>query len=386
MFRQNVRYAEAPRRPTRIGLNILFLIPGNVGGTEIYTLKLLQSLSDVDSFNAYYVYRTRETGQAVVPNAPNFYDRPQNVRATSRTTRLLFEQSLFLIAIARDRLDVLLNLGFTAPLFAWMPMATVFYDLQYKHFAHMWKKIDLIVARIMFPACAHRSKKIIAMSKSVRADLEKFYPWSSDRIILVPHGSDPDFVRVRERRMTEPLSRQKFILAVSSLMPHKNYEHLFLAFARFRRSHPDYTLTVVGFKGLDAKRLRELRAKFDLADAVTFTGWIPREELLTLFVRARAFVYASNFERFGILVLEALTAGLPCAVSNISPIVEIAADAVRYFDPGMIEDIANALGDVVDDHALRAKLSQEGPRRAELFASTNTLDHLVTTLTSLARH
>lgn len=372
-------------RPKCIGLNILFLIPGNVGGTEIYTRKLLQALADIDSVNAYYVYRNRETEGAVVPKAPNFHDRPQNVRATSRPARLLFEQSLFLIAIARDRLDVLFNLGFTAPLFAWMPMATVFYDLQYKHFPHMWKKLDLIVARLLFPACARRSTKLVAMSETVRADLEKFYPWSSSRIVLVPHGSDPDFVRVRERRASEPPSEQKFILTVSSLMPHKNYENLFLAFARFRSSHPDFTLVVAGFKGLDALRLEELRTKFQLDDAVTFTGWIPREELLTLFVRADAFVYASNFEGFGIPVLEALTAGVPSAVSNIAPIIEIAADAVRYFDPSTIDDIANAIGEVVDNHELRANLSREGPRRAEQFASRNTLDHLVTTLTSLAR-
>ena len=201
----------------------------------------------------------------------------------------------------------------------------------------------------------------------------------------MPHGSDPDFIRVRERRISEPPSTQPFILAVSSLMPHKNYEHLFLAFSKFRQTHPHYALKIAGFKGLDAQRLEQLRSTFDLEDAVTFTGWIPRDELLSLFASATAFVYASNFEGFGIPVLEALTAGIPSAVSNISPIVEVAADAARYFDPAQIDDIADALCDVVDNDALRAKLSRAGPLRAEFFSSKNTVEQLVATLTSLAR-
>ncbi len=81
---------------------------------------------------------------------------------------------------------------------------------------------------------------------------------------------------MRERRAIEPPFDQKFILIVSSLMPHENDEHFFLAFSRFRRSHTDYTLMIAGFTGLDAKRLGLLRTKFELDDAVTCTGWIPR--------------------------------------------------------------------------------------------------------------
>jgi glycosyltransferase involved in cell wall biosynthesis len=79
------------------------------------------------------------------------------------------------------------------------------------------------------------------------------------------------------------------------------------------------------------------------------TGWIPREELYRLFQDARAFVYPSSFEGFGIPVLEAMAAGIPVACSDIPPLREVAGDTVIYFDPGNDAAMASALRQVVDD-------------------------------------
>ena len=73
--------------------------------------------------------------------------------------------------------------------------------------------------------------------------------------------------------------------------------------------------------------LEGLREELGLADAVEFTGWIPRDELYDLYARAWAFVYPSTFEGFGLPVLEALAAGVPTACSHIEPLAGIAGDA-----------------------------------------------------------
>lgn len=370
-------------RPLHIGINVLFLIPGGVGGTEIYTRSLLQMLARVDSINHYYVFRNLETDRSIVPDGPNFHDRPQPVCAANRPARIAYEQTGFLIALALARIDVLLNCGFTAPLCAWMPMATVFYDLQYKHFATALRRIELFVSRALLPASARRSRKIVAMSEAVRSDLERFYPWSKTRIVLIPHGADADFVDVRRQRESAESSSRRFILSVSTLMVHKNFENLLAAFKTFRETHQTYDLVVVGLKGRDTGRLEQIRTRLGLDSAVNFTGWIPRAELLQLFVEASAFVYASRFEGFGIPVLEALTCGLPMACSQIDPIFEIAGEAARYFDPTDVGDISRALCEVIDDEALRVRLIREGPIRSQLFDWTANAKQLVDTFESI---
>src|ERR1051326_8573053 len=76
----------------RIGINALYLIPGGVGGTEIYLRSLLAGLAEIDSTNQYFVFTNRETGGSLAPKAPNFTSVPQAVRAAFRPGRILWEQ------------------------------------------------------------------------------------------------------------------------------------------------------------------------------------------------------------------------------------------------------------------------------------------------------
>jgi hypothetical protein len=74
---------------TRIGVNALYLIPGGVGGTEIYLRELLAALAAIDSTNEYLVFTNLETGSDLAPRQANFLWKPQAVRATFRSARIL---------------------------------------------------------------------------------------------------------------------------------------------------------------------------------------------------------------------------------------------------------------------------------------------------------
>src|SRR6476469_7081427 len=102
--------------PRRIGINALYLIPGGVGGTEIYLRGLLDALAGIDPINRYFIFTNRETGSDLVPKSANFACVQQPVRAASRPARILWEQTALPLAAVRLRLDVMFNPGFTAPL------------------------------------------------------------------------------------------------------------------------------------------------------------------------------------------------------------------------------------------------------------------------------
>src|SRR5438874_6092174 len=108
----------------RIGVNALYLIPGGVGGTEIYLRELLKALAEIDDVNEYFIFTNLEMGADLVPRQANFQWKPQAVRASFRPARILWEQILLPLEAARYRLDVLFNPGFTAPLFALCPLVT----------------------------------------------------------------------------------------------------------------------------------------------------------------------------------------------------------------------------------------------------------------------
>jgi glycosyltransferase involved in cell wall biosynthesis len=346
------------RTGVRIGINALYLIPGGVGGTEIYLRELLAALADLDQTNEYLVFTNLETQFDLVPKQANFHWKPQAVHARFRPARILWEQIVLPFEAARYRLDVLFNPGFTAPLSSPCRQVTVFHDLQHKRHPEYFRWFDLPFWQFLLWMAAHRSHRLIAVSEATRSDLLRFYSIPKERIAVVHHGVEPAFSRL-DRSHTE-----SYLLCVSTLHPHKNLPRLIRAYGRKKR---DFRLILAGLRGFHAEAIERLIEDLKLQDSVRITGWVPREELYSLYARARAFVYPSTFEGFGMPVLEAMAAGIPVACSDIPPLREVAADAALFFDPLNEDDIASGIERVMSDASLQERLTTAGRERARPF-------------------
>ncbi len=350
-----------------VGVNALYMIPGGVGGTEIYLRSLLTALAGIDRANRYVVFTNAETGPDLVPQQANFRQVRQHVRARVRPARILWEQTLLPIAAARHRIDVLLNPGFTSPILSPCPTVTVFHDLQHKRHPQHFRWFELPFWRLLLLAAVRHSTKLIAVSEATKSDLMRFYNVPSGNIRVIGHGVDPKMFGLANLRDASP----PYLLAVSTLHPHKNVDRLLHAFAEFHRARPSFRLVVAGLRGFHARHLESLRTSLDLGDAVRFTGWIPREELYDLFAHASAFIYPSTFEGFGMPVIEALAAGLPTACSNIEPLATLAGDAALQFDTMAIPAIYEALVRITSEDSLRRRLAAAGPLRAAAYTWEN---------------
>jgi glycosyltransferase involved in cell wall biosynthesis len=344
----------------RIGVNALYLIPGGVGGTEIYLRNLLRGLANIDSENQYVVFTNREADANLAPDRPNFVHAPQPVSASFRPGRILWEQLALPFAARKHRLNVLFNPGFTAPLLSGCPMVTVFHDLQHKRHPEYFRWFDLPFWNFFVWASARRSRGAIAVSVATHDDLRRYYNRSSE---VIHHGVEPEFLEISRRRAS-----RDYLLCVSTTHPHKNLQRLLRVHAQIKNA-PKLVLT--GVRGFAAEEIESLAG-----DSVEIKGWIPRELLYELYRGALGFVYPSTFEGFGMPVLEAMAAGVPVACSDIPPLREIARSTVHFFDPGNDREIRDALLLLAS-----AKISTEAAqRRAAQFswekAARATLDYL----------
>ena len=267
------------------------------------------------------------------------------------------------ILVAAHRLDVVFNPGFTAPLVCGCAQVTVFHDLQHKRHPEHFRRFDLPFWNFLLFWSAHLSRILIAVSAATSADLTRYYRVPAEKIRVVPEGVDENCFAIQRR--PEPM-----LLCVSTLHPHKNLERLLRAFAVFRRSRPECRLVIAGMRGFHSAQIERTAKELALGEAVEFTGWLPRQDLYDLYARAFAFVYPSEFEGFGLPVLEALAAGIPTVCSRIEPLSSLAAEAALQFDPTDETALAEALLRVVSDEPLRAQLARAGPERARLFSWT----------------
>ncbi len=322
----------------RIGVNALYLLPGGVGGTEIYLRALLEAMGEIArGTHEIVVFTNRETGADVAGDVTVL---PQSVSAANRIARIAYEQVVLPIQCSRHGIDVLFNPGFTAPMLAPCPQVTVFHDMQHKRHPEFFRWFDLPAWRALLFQSACCSGALVAVSEATKVDLLRYYPIDAGKVHVVQHG-------VEERLFGLARKPEPVLLYVSTLHPHKNHVRLVRVFAKFREGHSEWKLVLAGMRGFHAGAVEAEIAAQGLTESVRITGWIPRDELLSLYKRAGACIYPSTFEGFGMPVIESLAAGIPSACSDIEPLRSLVGETALLFDPldddAMLQALENLL-------------------------------------------
>src|SRR5581483_2385773 len=130
-----------------------------------------------------------------------------------------WEQTALAFLAGRMRLDVLLNPGFTAPLLAPCPQVTMFHDLQHVRHPEYFRWFDLPFWKLLLFGSAHISKALLAPSDATAKDVVRHYRLPETKVRVGRLGADALFYELAQRRKPE-----KFLLAVSTLHPHKNLD------------------------------------------------------------------------------------------------------------------------------------------------------------------
>jgi glycosyltransferase involved in cell wall biosynthesis len=169
------------------------------------------------------------------------------------------------------------------------------------------------------------------------------------------------------------------VLYVGNIKPHKNLERLIEAFALARAGGPDdLRLVVIGDEISKYPGLRQSVHRHRLDKHVRFFGFQPAATLVAFYRLARAFVFPSLYEGFGLPPLEAMANLTPVVTSNLSSMPEVVGDAAVLVDPYDSQSIADGIRRVVTDEGLRQQLIARGRLRVQQFswrtAAARTLD------------
>jgi glycosyltransferase involved in cell wall biosynthesis len=376
----------------RIGVNALFLIPGGVGGTEIYLRNLLAALARVDRRNHYLVFTNRETGDGLCPGAGNFECLPAPIPARIRPLRLLWEQTVLPFQTWRREVDVLFSPGFTSPLACRAAGVSVIHDLQHRKQPQNFGVLERRAWDLSVWISARRSRRIVTVSENSRRDIIEAYRINPDHVRVVRHGVEPAFFGLKEneeygagllRHAGVPECR--YLLAVSTVHPHKNWMRLLEAYEHLAAEGRTEHLVIVGLAG---KAWHEVQGRLNeerFRGRVHLLGWQPRPVLIALFRFAEALVFPSTFEGFGMPVAEALAAGIPVVCSDIAPLREIADGAAHFFEPNSSPALADALREMFCDRALREQYVARGLEKAIGFTWSRAAEQTLEVLLEAAR-
>ena len=349
-----------------IGLNLVFLVPGETGGMETAARAMLPVLAAAAPGTRFTAFVNREAAGEAWGDQIASVVLP--VSARNRVEWVRGEQQHLPGAARRAGCDLVHSLGSTAPARGSFKRVVTIHDVIYKRFPEAHGGVKAMGMRALVPLAARTSQRIIAVSNATRDDLVSLLHVKPGKIDVVPQAAVPPLVAPmpeRELRRRLNLGDRPLLLSASAKRRHKNLMLLLDAHVLLGDDRP--LLVLPGYATDHEAELRAHAVELGIAEDVRFLGWISGAELEGLYAVSTAFVFPSLYEGFGLPVLEAMQRGLPVACSDNSALAEVAGDAAVLFDPASADSVASAVRSLLRDDALADRLRNAGRTQAGRF-------------------
>ncbi len=354
-----------------VGLNLIYLVPGETGGMEVVARELLPELVRAAPGVDFTAFINREA--AAANDGPWGSVMPAvtvPVNASSRAQWVLGDQLLLPPLARRHGIQILHSLASIAP--AWGPYRRVVtvHDIIYARFPETHAGLRDLGMRVLVPAAVKSAHRITVDANSTKDDLVRMLGADAAKIDVVPLGlgAPRRHTPAPERGVRErlELGERQVILSLSAKRPHKNLAALIRALSRIDRARRPL-LVLPGYPTAHEQELRALAAAQGASEDVRFLHWISSEDLEGLWWLTRAFLFPSLYEGFGLPVLEAMDRGVPVACSDASSLPEVAGDAALLFDPLDVAQMTEAIERLLNDRPLREQLIARGRERVKQF-------------------
>jgi glycosyltransferase involved in cell wall biosynthesis len=362
-----------------VGLNLIYLVPGSTGGTEVMARELLPALvaaagSDV-RFTAFVNREAAAAGAAPWNELMASVTVPVN--ATNRVEWVRGEQQHLPRLAARAGVDLVHSLANTGPWRGRFRRVVTIHDLIHRFYPDTHGSIKGRGMALLVPMAIRRSHRLMAVSGATADDLVRELKVRRDRIDVVPQGVGSTAratpVPASELRARHGLGERPILLTVAAKRPHKNLPRLLEALALIPAQRRPL-LVAPGYGTFHDDELTGLVTRLGIADDVRLLGWVDDGELEGLYAAAALFVLPSLYEGFGLPVLEAMARGVPVACSDRGSLREIAGDAALVFDPEQPRSIAEAVERLLGDDALAGRLRERGRAQAAGYSWRRTAE------------
>ncbi|EJV57860.1 hypothetical protein IEO_04868 [Bacillus wiedmannii] len=271
--------------------------------------------------------------------------------------------------------DLLINFCNTAPLFKKNQIVYIHDAAVYsrptgysKNFVRWYK--------LLYSCTSKFSKRIMTVSNFSKDDLIKYLPNLKNKItvshIAVDHmdnvGFDDSVLSENE------LKEKQYLLAVSSMHPNKNFDLIIKTLEEMA----NFNEQIVIAGGQNSKVFSNTFVKKN--PNVKFVGYVTDEQLKSLYSKARAFIFPSHYEGFGLPPLEAMSLGCPVIASTAASIPEVCEEAAIYFNPDSSVELKGCISQIYEDDHIVEKMRNKGLQRKDAFSWEQTTKILLSEL------
>ena len=345
---------------TFVNASILHERPTGLG---VYVKNVIKNLKDFDS-NIEVFCPIDIEGMKV--QKVNRYVKP-SYKKKGGIVRFLWTQIVLPFKVRKD--DILYHPFQYISFFAKSKQIITIHDFIPLHYPEVAKH-QYIYYKYLMPLLLKKAYKVVCISNNTKKDLQNFYNVDDDKIVTIYNGFDNKLFNVKNIDK-EVLSKYdidyEYMVMVGASYPHKNLEIIIESYKGIEDS-VECKLVIVGKDSDYIRRLKTLTNKLGLEDKVIFLGYVPDEDLPSLYGCAKAFLYPTLYEGFGLPILEAMASGTIVMCSDNSSLPEVAGDATVTFDAKDKEDIGKKILYIINNEEVREKLKMKSNENIKRFS------------------
>jgi glycosyltransferase involved in cell wall biosynthesis len=346
-------------------------------GVGTYTRNVVRALSRLDHANEYVLVGSPQKVGEIGPLPPNFQTIPLLDDGT--TAKGYLECRSILKRLHCDLIHI--------PHLFWMPrtlpcpyIMTVHDVLEHIYRDHDRSSLRRALHFHLTRRVLKGARRILAVSKSTKNEIEKLFGISGQRIEVVYNAIDERFLHGHASDAERQLLAERylvtypFLLYAGRISPHKNLIRIIEAFSALKGElekegkFADLKLIIIGDEVSKHPDLRRTVIRSGVQNDVRFMGFVPIEMLRVFYDAAKIFVFPSLYEGFGLPPLEAMAHGTPVVTSNTSSLPEVVGSAAVLVNPENVFEIMRALHRVLLDQLVREKLKHRGYEQAKKFS------------------
>lgn len=353
----------------KIAVNTRFLLPNKLEGIGWFTYEVFKRLTqnhpEVEwiflfdrPYKEHFIFADNITPVVVPPPARH-----------PVLWHIWFEYSLPRI-FKKHQPDLFISTDGYLSLKSKVKSIAVIHDLNFEHNPENIPRIAGKFYRKNFPKYAEKADRIATVSEYSGKDIQELYGTSADKIDLVYNGCGDFFFPLPPEEITkvrqEVTGGVPYFIFVGALNPRKNITGMLAAFEKYREAGGQNKFVIVGEKMFWSDDIAQAYEGHPYKEDILFTGRLEGSGLNKVLASSAALLFVSNFEGFGIPIVEAFKCEVPVITSTTTSMPEVAGDAALLCDPANTDQIAEAMLKM-NDEDLRQQLIAKGKLRSNLF-------------------
>ena len=350
----------------RIAVNLRQYFKGQIGGMENYVRNILSRLDSEQltiSVQLTIFVQHDQAGHVreFAPGAELIEVRHDTAMATMATT--LKERDFDLLFCPLLVLE---------PLFVSIPTAVMMPDVQHEFYPEFFEQAVLNWRKETYRPTAMHADVLFTLSNHAKQTILEKYGTPAEKVEVISLDVDQEFRQPASqvcKEFTALKLPEQYFYFPANYWPHKNHSNVLLAFSELLQSGKhDIHLVLTGAASTGAERIVEQVRTLGLQKRVRILGHVKKDVVVDLYRHARALIFTTKFEGFGIPLLEAFHSATPVLTSSSGSTVEVAGDAALLVDPLDTAAIAGGMLRLLEDETLRQQLIAQGRQRAESFS------------------